>query len=127
MDYVKTYTMFVACFLTYFGQAKTGFIYINHHYIRRLTEKRIDLCYSVNRGIYGTHGRDTGWGQAPSIFIGDIAPMNILVYICQFHVTDECTIIFLGTEEYKLLYSSCYIPSVFRRLTEEFNKNFSVL
>jgi hypothetical protein len=50
------------------------------------------------------NGVEPGW--APSIFIGDVSPMNILAYIDRFHITDEYILIFLGTEEYKELYSA---------------------
>jgi hypothetical protein len=43
-------------------------------------------------------------GQAPSIFISDVSPTNILTYIHRFYVTDEYILIFLGIEEYKELY-----------------------
>jgi hypothetical protein len=46
-------------------------------YIHRLTEECIGLCSSVNREIYGTYGRDVGQDHAPSIFVGDVEPMNI--------------------------------------------------
>jgi hypothetical protein len=45
-------------------------------------------------------------GHVPSIFVSDMAKMNILAYIHRFHVTDKYIIIFLRTEEYKELYLS---------------------
>jgi hypothetical protein len=52
-----------------------------------------------------TCGRGVWWGQALSIFVGDVEPMNIWAYIRRFHITDEYTIIFLSTEEYNVLYT----------------------
>jgi hypothetical protein len=42
-----------------------------------------------------TCSRSAGWGQAPSIFIGDVELMNILTYIYRFCITNEYIIIFL--------------------------------
>jgi hypothetical protein len=44
--------------------------------------------------------------EGGSIFVDDVSPMNILAYTHRFHVTDEYIPIFLGTLEYKELYSS---------------------
>jgi hypothetical protein len=49
--------------------------------------------------------RRGGGGGGGSIFVGDVSLMNILEYIYPLHVTDEYILIFLGTEEYKELYS----------------------
>jgi hypothetical protein len=46
----------------------------------------------INRGTYVI------------IFIGDMESMNILSYICRLHITHKYIIIFLGIEEYKVLY-----------------------
>jgi hypothetical protein len=46
------------------------------------------------------------------IFIDDVSQMNILAYIRRFHITDEYIHIFLGTKEYKELYSSVLRSSV---------------
>jgi hypothetical protein len=35
----------------------------------------------------------------PSMFIGDVSPMNVIGYIHWFHVIDEYTVIFVGTDE----------------------------
>jgi hypothetical protein len=48
----------------------------------------------------------------PNIFVGDVSPMNILAYIHWFHITNEYILIFLGTREYKELYSSMLHSSV---------------
>jgi hypothetical protein len=34
----------------------------------------------------------------PGIFIGDMSPMNINGYVRQFHVFDEYTVAFVGTD-----------------------------
>jgi hypothetical protein len=80
-------------------------LYIKNHYIHRLTEERIALCSSVNRGIQWTRGHGVGQGHMPSIFIDDVEPTNIRAYIHRFHITDEYIIIFLGIDEYKVLYT----------------------
>jgi hypothetical protein len=36
----------------------------------------------------------------PSIFIGDVSPMDVIGYIRRFHVTDEYIVTFIGTDEY---------------------------
>jgi hypothetical protein len=69
------------------------------------------LCSSGNQGIYWARGRGVGPGRATSIFIGDMSLMNMLAYICHFHVTNEDILIFLATEEYKELYSSVLCSS----------------
>jgi hypothetical protein len=45
--------------------------------------------------------------------------MNILTYIHQFYLTDEYIPIFLGTEEYKELYSSVLRSSVISSVNRE--------
>jgi hypothetical protein len=36
----------------------------------------------------------------PSIFIGEVSPMNVTGYIRRFYVTDEYTVIFIGSNKY---------------------------
>jgi hypothetical protein len=58
-------------------------------------------------------------GQTPSIFIGDVAMMNILIYIYRLHATDKYIIIFLRTEEYKELYLSALYSSAILSVNRE--------
>jgi hypothetical protein len=53
-------------------------------------------------------------------------PRNIFQYICQLHVTDKYSFIFLGTEEYIVIYLPRYIPRCIHRLTEKYKLYYSV-
>jgi hypothetical protein len=36
----------------------------------------------------------------PTIFVGDVSPMNVTEYTRQFYITGEYMVIFMGTDEY---------------------------
>jgi hypothetical protein len=65
-------------------EGRQNMVYNKIQYIRRLTEKRILVCSSINRGTYATRGRGMGRGQTPRIIVGDVEPMNIHVYIHRY-------------------------------------------
>jgi hypothetical protein len=57
---------------------------------------------SINRfirRIYGPTCQIHAPAPHPSIFIGDVSPMNVTGNIHQFHITNEYTIIFISTDE----------------------------
>jgi hypothetical protein len=87
-------------------------VYIKNQCIRLLTKERMPYVPRLTEKYSGHNTTRAGWGRAPCIFIGDVEPMNIQRYIRQFHIIDEYIIIFLRTEEYKVLYRSGLRSSV---------------
>jgi hypothetical protein len=86
IDYVKTCIVFVVCMYIFCdlfwrfsipGGNQNRVHIKNPQYLCQLTEEHNALCSSVNQGIYATHDRSAGQGQAPNIFIGDVKPTNI--------------------------------------------------
>jgi hypothetical protein len=39
------------------------------------------------------------WVPRPNIFVDNVSPMNVIGYIHRFHITDECIVTFVGTDE----------------------------
>jgi hypothetical protein len=50
---------------------------------------RDPIYSSVNRQIYGPTYQIRALTPSPSTFIGELSLMNVIVYIRQFHITDE--------------------------------------
>jgi hypothetical protein len=94
VDYVESYTMFAECFdsciVTYFEGSpsreatKIWFIEKNTTIFLGLPRNVSTYVPQLTEEYSGPCGHGAGWGQAPSIFIGDVALMNIHTYIHRF-------------------------------------------